>query len=150
MNHPVNPKALHVLHPISEDQTIIRTDILPMLMESLAINRSRELPQRIFACGDVVESLKTYPKMAAAVIHTAADFSEIYAAVDSFCMMMSIPYEVEASDDPAFIEGRSGKIVSGGKVIGVFGEIHPAVLNAFGLEQPTAAFEIDLRDFVGK
>ena len=150
MNRPANPKALHVLHPISEDQTIIRTDILPMLMESLSINRSRELPQRIFACGDVVESLKTYPKMAAAVIHTSADFSEIYAAMDAFCMMMSIPYEVRASDDPAFIEGRSGEIVSNGKVIGVFGEIHPAVLNAFGLEQPTAAFEIDLRDFVAE
>ncbi|HJJ31170.1 MAG TPA: phenylalanine--tRNA ligase subunit beta [Methanocorpusculum sp.] len=150
MNRPANPKALHVLHPISEDQTIIRTDILPMLMESLSINRSRELPQRIFACGDVVESLKTYPKMAAAVIHASADFSEIYAAMDSFCMMMSIPYEVRASEDPAFIEGRSGEIVSNGKVIGVFGEIHPAVLNAFGLEQPTAAFEIDLRDFVAE
>ena len=148
MNRPANPKALHVLHPISEDQTIIRTDILPMLMESLALNRSRELPQRIFACGDVVESLTTYPKTAGAVIHTGADFSEIYAAVDSFCMMMSIPYEVKESDDPAFIEGRRGMIVSGGKTIGVFGEISPAVLNAFGLEQPTAAFEIDLRDFV--
>ena len=150
MNRPANPNALHVLHPISEDQTIIRTDILPMLMESLSINRSRELPQRIFACGDVVESMKTYPKMAAAVIHTAADFTEIYAAVDSFCMMMSIPYEIRESEDPAFIPGRCGTIVSNGKEIGVFGEIHPAVLNAFGLEQPTAAFELDLRDFVSE
>ena len=148
MNRPANPNALHVLHPISEDQTIIRTDILPMLMESLALNRSRELPQRIFACGDVVESLKTYPKMAAAAIHPTADFSEIYAAVDSFCMMMSISYEVKECDDPAFIPGRCGAIIADGKQIGVFGEIHPAVLNAFGLEQPTAAFELDLRPYV--
>ena len=148
MNRPENPKALHVMHPISEDQTIIRTDILPMLMESLSINRSRELPQKIFACGDVVEKLETYPKMAAASIHAAADFSEIYAALDSFCQMMSISYEVAEGNDPAFIPGRCGEIRSNGKKIGVFGEISPAVLNAFGLEQPTAAFELDLRDFI--
>ncbi len=148
MNRPENPKALHVMHPISEDQTIIRTDILPMLMESLSINRSRELPQKIFACGDVVEELETYPKMAAASIHAAADFSEIYASLDSFCQMMSISYEVIEGNDPAFIPGRCGEIHSNGKKIGVFGEISPAVLTAFGLEQPTAAFELDLRDFV--
>ena len=148
MNRPENPKALHVMHPISEDQTIIRTDILPMLMESLSINRSRELPQKIFACGDVVEELETYPKMAAASIHAAADFSEIYASLDSFCQMMSISYEVVEGNDPAFIPGRCGEIHSNGKIIGVFGEISPAVLTAFGLEQPTAAFELDLRDFV--
>ncbi len=150
MNRPTNPAALHVLHPISEDQTIIRTDILPMLMEALALNRSRELPQRLFACGDIVESLKTYPKMAATVIHAGADFSEIYAVVDSFCRMMDIPYEIKESTDPAFIPGRCGTIVSNCKEIGVFGEIHPEVLNSFGLEQPTAALEIDLRDFVAE
>lgn len=148
MNREENKKALHVLHPISEDQTIIRTDILPMLMESLSINRSRELPQKIFACGDVVEDMETYPKMAAASIHAGADFSEVYAVVDSFCQMMSIPYAVKEGDDPAFIPGRCGAVFCEDKQIGVFGEISPVVLNAFGLEQPTCAFELDLRGFV--
>ena len=150
MNRPENPKALHVMHPISEDQTIIRTDILPMLMESLSNNRSRELPQKIFSCGDVVENLETYPKMAAVSIHATANFSEIYATLDSFCQMMSISYTVNEGNDPAFITGRCGEINFNGKKIGVFGEINPAVLNAFGLEQPTAAFEIDLRDFISE
>lgn len=145
MNRPENPAALHVLHPISEDQTIIRTDILPMLMESLSINRSRELPQEIFACGDVVENLETYPKMAAASIHSAADFSKVYAVVDSFCNMMSIDYLIKEGNDPAFIEGRCGAIFSGKNRIGVFGEIHPDVLTNFGLEHPVCAFEMDLR-----
>jgi len=148
MNRPSNPKALHVLHPISEDQTIIRTDILPMLMESLSINRSRELPQRIFACGDVVEQLETYPKMAAASIHGGSDFSEIYAVMDAFCQMMSIKYEIKEGNDPAYIPGRCGDIYCNGNKIGSFGELSPAVLNAFGLEQPTSAFEMDLRDFI--
>ena len=148
MHRPENPAALHVLHPISEDQTIIRTDILPLLMESLSINRSRELPQRIFACGDVVEDLVTSPKMAAASIHTAADFSEIYAVMDAFSQMMSIEYEVRESLDEAFIPGRRGDIYVSGEKVGVFGEINPDVLVGFGLEHQAVAFEMDLRGFV--
>ena len=148
MHRPENPAALHVLHPISEDQTIIRTDILPLLMESLSINRSRELPQRIFACGDVVEDLVTSPKMAAASIHTAADFSEIYAVMDAFSQMMSIEYEVRESSDDAFIPGRRGDIYVSGEKVGVFGEINPDVLVGFGLEHQAVAFEMDLRGFV--
>ncbi|HJJ98784.1 MAG TPA: phenylalanine--tRNA ligase subunit beta [Methanocorpusculum sp.] len=144
MNRSANPVALHVLHPISEDQTIIRTDILPMLMESLSMNRSRELPQRIFACGDVVVNLETYPKMAAASIHTAADFSEVYAVVDAFCRMAALPYEVRESKDQAFLRGRRGDVYVAGKYVGVFGEISPDVLTAFGLEHPVAAFELSL------
>ncbi len=150
MQRPENPAALHVLHPISEDQTIIRTDILPLLMESLSINRSRELPQRIFACGDVVENMVTYPKMAAASIHTTADFSEIYAVMDSFCRMMSIEYEVRESLDEAFIPGRRGDIYVSREKVGVFGEINPDVLVGFGLEHQAVAFEIDLRGFVSR
>ena len=148
MHRPENPAALHVLHPISEDQTIIRTDILPLLMESLSINRSRELPQRIFACGDVVEDLVTSPKMAAASIHTAADFSEIYAVMDAFSQMMSIEYEVRESSDDAFIPGRRGDIYVSGEKVGVFGEINPDFLVGFGLEHQAVAFEMDLRGFV--
>jgi phenylalanyl-tRNA synthetase beta chain len=62
--------------------------------------------------------------------------------------MMSIPYEVKEGDDPAFIPGRCGAVFCCGKQIGVFGEISPVVLTAFGLEQPTCAFELDLRGFV--
>jgi phenylalanyl-tRNA synthetase beta chain len=144
MGRPENPKALHVLHPINEDQTIIRTDILPMLMESLSINRSRELPQKIFACGDVVENLVTYAKMAAVSIHAVADFSEIYAVIDEFCRMAALPYEVRRSRDPAFLDGRRGDVYVAGEMVGTFGEINPDVSVAFGLEHPIAAFEIDL------
>jgi phenylalanyl-tRNA synthetase beta chain len=56
---------------------------------------------------------------------------------------------VKESADPAFIDGRRGDIVMGGKTVGVFGEIHPAVLNAFELEHSVAAFELDLRAVPG-
>ena len=141
--------TLRLLHPISEEQTVVRTDLLALLMEMLQANKHRELPQRLFAIGDVVEDCATYQKVAAVSIHPTADFSEAYAAVDVFCREVSLSYAVTESVDPAFIDGRRGDIVVGKRVVGVFGEIHPTVLNAFDLEHPVAAFALDLRAVPG-
>jgi phenylalanyl-tRNA synthetase beta chain len=51
---------------------------------------------------------------------------------------------VREAKDPAFIEGRQGEILVGGKGVGVFGEIHPRVLENFGIPNPVVAFEIEL------
>ena len=51
---------------------------------------------------------------------------------------------MEEMVDPRFIEGRCGKLVSGGKCVGLFGEVHPSVLESWGITMPTVACEIDL------
>jgi phenylalanyl-tRNA synthetase beta chain len=145
MGRERSPDTLCLLHPISEEQTVVRTDLLPLLMEMLQANKHRELPQRLFAAGDVVTGAATFQKAASVSIHPGADFSEAYAAADVLCRELSIPYTVVESADPAFIDGRRGDILVEGKRVGVFGEIHPAVLTAFELEHPVAALELDLR-----
>jgi len=144
MQRPTVPGTLCVLHPISEENTMVRTGILPLLIETLQYNRHRELPQRLFAVGDVVEGLQTFQKAAFVSLHPAADFSEAYAVADVLCRELSISYTPEESEDPAFIVGRRGNLLKKGRVIGTFGEIHPAVLNAWELEHPVAAVELDL------
>ncbi|PWR71487.1 phenylalanine--tRNA ligase subunit beta [Methanospirillum lacunae] len=144
MQRSAHPGVLRVLHPISEDQTLVRTDILPLLLDLFRINKRRELPQKIFHVGDVVRELKTGQKIALSSTHPGADFSEAYATADAVCREMGLVYEVIESSDPAFIEGRRADIVVDGKVIGIFGEIHPAVLSAFDIDQPVSAIEIDL------
>ncbi len=141
--------VLHVMHPISIENTVVRTELLPLLLEFLALNRHRELPQRLFTVGDVVDSCLTYQQAAGVSTHPDADFSEAYALADAVVHEFSIDYSVKESADPAFIEGRRGDIIVAGNPVGVFGEIHPAVLNAFELEHSVAAFEFDLRAVPG-
>ncbi|MEM2576933.1 MAG: hypothetical protein QW476_03290, partial [Candidatus Bathyarchaeia archaeon] len=43
----------------------------------------------------------------------------------------------------SFIEGRVGKIVINDVEVGLIGEIHPKVLEEWGLEVPVAAFELN-------
>jgi phenylalanyl-tRNA synthetase beta chain len=149
MGRERSPGTLAVMHPISEEHTVVRTDILPLLLEMLQTNRHRELPQRLFATGDVITSLVTSQRLAAVSTHAAADFSEVYGVVDAVLRELGIAYAVQESEDPAFIEGRRTDVLVDGKIAGIFGEIHPAVLNAFELEHPIAAFELDLRAVPG-
>lgn len=145
-----NPGVLPVAHPISEEHTVLRTDLMPLLLETLQANLHRELPQRLFAAGDVIEDLKAHAKAACVAMHPGADFSEIYAVADVVCRELSISWEAAESSDEAFIPGRRVDILVDGKKAGVFGEVHPAVLNAFALDQPVAGFELDLRAVPGR
>jgi phenylalanyl-tRNA synthetase beta chain len=149
MQRPDTKGVLHVMHPITIENTVVRTELLPLLLEFLTINRHRELPQRLFTVGDVVIDCSTHQQAAGVSIHPEADFSEAYASADAVLHELSIDYTVKESADPAFIDGRRGDIIVAGKKIGVFGEIHPAVLTAFELEHPVAAFEFDLRAVPG-
>jgi phenylalanyl-tRNA synthetase beta chain len=141
--------VLHVMHPISIENTVGRTELLPLLLEFLTLNRHRELPQRLFTVGDVVLDCRTHQQAAGVSTHPDADFSEAYASADAVLHELSVDYTVKESADPAFIDGRRGDIIVAGKTVGVFGEIHPAVLNAFDLEHSVAAFEFDLRAVPG-
>ncbi|MGD1004752.1 MAG: phenylalanine--tRNA ligase subunit beta [Methanoregulaceae archaeon] len=149
MQRQRSTNALAVMLPISEDHTVVRTCILPLLMEMLQVNKHRELPQKMFSTGDIVQGIKTFQSIAAVSCHAMADFSEAYAGIDAVTSELSLKYTVKESDDPTFIEGRRGDIMIDGTKMGVFGEIHPLVLNAFEIEHPVAAFELDLRGVPG-
>jgi phenylalanyl-tRNA synthetase beta chain len=149
MQRPETKGVLRVMLPISIDNTVVRTDLLPLLLEFLTLNRHRELPQRLFTVGDVVLDCRTHQQASGVSTHPDADFSEAYASADAVLHELSIDYTVRESADPAFIDGRRGDIIVAGKKVGAFGEIHPAVLTAFELEHSVAAFEFDLRAVPG-
>ncbi|WP_406657618.1 phenylalanine--tRNA ligase subunit beta [Methanolobus sp. ZRKC2] len=134
----------YVMHPISEDQTMVRTTILPNLMEILSMNQHRELPQRIFEAGDVVVNREGGLHLAAVSINAQANFTEVRELFDAVMRERMLEYEVSESTDPTFLEGRRADIIMNGKKIGVMGEFDPQVIVNFGLGQPVVGFEIDL------
>ena len=140
---PEGAGAVHVMHPISELHTILRTSLLSSLLEIFSMNQHHPLPQRLFAVGDVVKEKKTRMHLAAASIHSGADFSEIRSALDAVLRELAVAAEIVPSQDGALLPGRGGDILVEGRKIGCFGELHPLVLNSFGLEQPAVGLEIE-------
>ena len=150
MRRPKTEDVTYVLHPISEGQTMVRTTLLPNLLEILALNKHRELPQKIFEVGEVVSCGENKQHVAAVSIHPQANFTEIYEVVDSLMRELLLPYEVIESKDPAFLNGRRADIYIKGKKIGVFGEFHPETINNFELGYAVVGFELNLQDLIAK
>ncbi len=139
---PESAGAVRVMHPISELHTILRTSLLSSLLEIFALNQHHPLPQKIFAAGDVVLERKTRMNLAAASIHSGANFSEIRSVADAVLREMGVAAEIVPSQDGALLPGRGADLMAEGRRIGCFGELHPIVLKSFGLEQPVVAMEM--------
>ena len=148
-------KIVEIANPKVQALTCLRSWLLPSLMEFLGNNVSVEYPQRIFELGTVTlldEKKETRVRneewLAAAVCHANAGFSEIKSALDAFFINLGLDWQIRETRHPSFIDGRTGKAIIDGKAVGVLGEINPKVLEAWQLENPTAAFELNMGKIV--
>jgi phenylalanyl-tRNA synthetase beta chain len=143
-------KIIELANPKIVTMTCMRNWILPSLMEFLSNNPSVEFPQKIFELGKVTlpdETNETRTRdedwLAAITSHPQANFSEIKSALDSFMSNFGVEWQIKEIFHPSFIEGRVGKIVIKGLDFGFVGEVNPMVLEAWKLENPAAAFEVN-------
>jgi phenylalanyl-tRNA synthetase beta chain len=151
MNMPPS-NIVEVSDPKVVTMTCIRNWLLPCLLEFLSVNVSVEFPQKIFELGkvtllDETKETKTRDEdyLAAAVSHPNANFTEIKSIMDSFMTNFGLKWQIKETAHPSFIEGRVGKLFVSGVDVGVLGEIHPAVLGKWKLENPVAAFEVNFQ-----
>lgn len=147
--------VVEVANPRMSTLTCLRSWLLPSLMEVLSRNKGVRYPQRIFEVGDCVtadESLSNRARdsrrLAAVNIHAQAGVTELKSQIAALFLNLGKRCEVKPTRHPSFIEGRTGDIELEGKAVGIFGEIHPKVLETWGLENPAAAFELEL-DAIG-
>ncbi len=141
--------TVKVSYSKTENMTMLRTNILHELLQNLSESRSERMPLRLFEVGSVfsVKNGKAIEgkNMAFVSEHSKANFSEIKAVTESLLKHMNVDsYTLESTHDSAFIEGRCAAIKVKGRIIGNFGELHPKVLENFGLEEPTVAAELEL------
>jgi phenylalanyl-tRNA synthetase beta chain len=144
-----------ISNPVSPQITMLRTHLLPGILETFENNREYELPQKIFEIGDVSHLDKTAEtgaaeqrKIAGAIIGSKAGFADIRSVVERLLHEYDHKLAVKPMDHPTFIPGRTAEIRTiidkQEKPLGVMGEIHPDVLGNFSLIYPVAAFEIVL------
>jgi phenylalanyl-tRNA synthetase beta chain len=148
-------RVVEVANPKVVTMSCLRNWLLPSLMEFLGNNQSVEFPQKIFELGKVTllddtKETKTRDEewLAAATTHPNASFSEIKSALDAVFMNFGVEWQIKETSHPSFIEGRVGTATVNGVKVGVLGEVHPQVLEAWKLENPVAAFEINMHTII--
>jgi len=73
-----------------------------------------------------------------------AGLTDINSIVYAFFFYLGLEYSLEETEDARFIKGRTGDIIHNNISVGIMGEIHPDVLENWGIQTPCACVEIDL------
>jgi phenylalanyl-tRNA synthetase beta chain len=92
---------------------------------------------------------RTFTSLAMIFADREAGYNDVRSHLSGVCYYLSREIGVEQGLDPRFVPGRGGYITYNGKRIGAIGEIHPAVLDAWGIQMPCAALELDLEALLG-
>jgi phenylalanyl-tRNA synthetase beta chain len=149
----MNLKSLDMIklvNPMSESYSCLRPWLLPSLVEFLSKNTHKDYPQAIFEVGEVVEPANNYLgsetklKVCCTVAKSDATFTDIKRVLETLFTTFGKKYSLKRVKHGSFIEGRSGSIIVSGKTVGLIGELHPEVLENWGIKVPISAFEIDL------
>jgi phenylalanyl-tRNA synthetase beta chain len=153
------PREDHVViaNPISVEQTMIRTSLIPGLLDTLSVNTSHELPQRIFEVGNVTlldpegeTGAREHLRAAAGAIGPRVDYAAIRSSCEALLRELGWALQAEPCDAGCFIAGRGATVIAcrGGErlSVGQMGELHPQVAERFKLIHPAAVFEVSLSE----
>ena len=154
---------VEVLNPLSEDQAVMRTTLLPGLLDVTARNLSfRLLNVQVFELRRIYlpvagSELPVEPVYAAGVLTGSRDpeswnrttepfdFYDVKGILENIFESLGISGVLfEARELAAYYHpGKACNVYSGQVHIGSFGEIHPTVQENYGIEKPLYYFEIN-------
>ncbi len=130
----------------TEAISMLRTSIMPQLLQNLGISTSERMPQRLFEIGSVfrVDNGKVVEEIMIGFLgeHSKANLAEARTVLNYITGRLGMKATIERGSDPSMIEGRCGAVLIGGKRRGIFGELHPEALSKFGIEEPVVGGEL--------
>lgn len=154
--------VVEIKNPLSDEQSVMRTTLVPGLLETASRNTSRRnLDFAIFECGRIFlpgeEQLPQEPLMLGGVLSgkvergwnnqpQALDFYFLKGVLAGMLNRLGIErWSLKAESFPGFLHpGRAGNIFMGDTYIGFMGELHPAVQENYHLENRTYIFQVYL------
>ena len=145
-------RSVTIMNPLGEDTSIMRTTLLPSMLEVLTRNYSnRNLDARFFEVGTAYfprganELPDEVQKLAIGMYGENINFYSLKGIVEELLADAGIEdYDVAACwDEPAYHPGRCARISAGGETLAVLGELHPKVQSNYGIDIRVYAAEID-------
>ena len=151
-------KSLKILNPLGEDTSIMRTTILPSMLEILTRNYNyRNKAVRLYEIGKVYfarpDGMADEPKLLCLGGYGGGmDFFQLKGAVERILAglrITDVTFEAE-SGNPSYHPGRCAKVYAGGKLLGVFGQIHPLAAANYGVDTELYTAELQLGEMLAE
>ena len=143
--------SLKILNPLGEDTSIMRTTILPSMLEIIARNHSyRNKSARLYELGKIYlpreDGLADEPKyLSLGAYGDGVDFFSFKGSIETLLHELRITdvKYVACTDNDSYHPGRCAKVYAGETYLGVFGQIHPLVAANYGMD--TEVYTAELR-----
>jgi len=159
--HPLDTEPLPLANAMTTEQDCLRTSLRGNLLIALEANRRHEDGAiMLFELGSVYlprgNDLPDEPEVLCGLLSStgeekiwhgsqeALDFFDAKGAVESLLSQLGLEAGFERSDDDGLRSGRQAAVVIGGDRIGVVGELHPAVAEAFDITDEVYLFEVEM------
>ena len=166
-------RVVRLLNPLSEEQSVMRSMLLPAMLENIRHNINFQRPDiRLFEIGKVFQQLSPdtlpeerlqlcavisghrYPE--AEPLHYSTQLADFFDIKGVAVNLLQVLRVAATEDIPLFQQiptlvppycdpTCAAVIMNGDKIIGAVGTIHPETLKAFGIKQQVYFFEIDLQ-----
>lgn len=157
-------RAVPIMNPLSDEYPLVRTTLLSSIFDNLARNLARKNDDvALFEVGSVffpkalpvTELPDEVVKIAGAITgrrnaqgwnqtNDMVDFYDAKGIIEELLANLRVTrYTVEAGTHYAMHPGKTALFKKGRDVIATVGEVHPAVLSAYGITKPVYIFELD-------
>jgi len=145
--------SIVILNPLGEDTSIMRTTILPSMLDVLSFNYNHKTEAAcMYEMGTVYTP--TTPdklpiesqKVTIGMYGGSADFFALKGIVEKLLDCLHVDhYDVEpVKDNPTFHPGRTAAFTLNGKVLATLGEVHPNVAENYAIGTRVYLAELDV------
>jgi phenylalanyl-tRNA synthetase beta chain len=149
------PMAVKIANPLGEDQSIMRTTMLPNILEVLSRNYNRRLDRcSIFEINPIflpkalplTELPDEVLTLAMGQYGADADFYSLKGKIEALATLLGLDRKIgfRAAQHPALHPGRTAEVLIDGASVGVFGEVHPLVAENYEMDSRVLVAELNL------
>ena len=144
---------IRIINPLGDEYSTMRTQLTTSMLNVLATNinkkiengRFYEISKRFIPKSlPVCEQPDELATMSIGIYGENEDFFTLKGIIESICKLLGAHTQYERSAEPYLHPGRQALVKANNKPVATFGEVHPSVASAYGIEEKVYVAEIKL------
>lgn len=146
-------RAIKIINPLGDEYSTLRTQLTTSMLTVLATNINRKVPAgRFFEQSKrfiprqlpITEQPDELPTLSVGIYGKDEDFFTMKGIIEELMKLFGAHTQYERSNEPYLHPGRQALVKANNKPAAVFGEVHPAVAENYGIECRVYVAEIRL------
>ncbi len=146
-------RQIPIINPLGDEYSVMRTQLTTSMLNVLATNINRKntegrfyeiskrfLPKQL----PITEQPEELPAMSIGIYGSNEDFYTLKGIIEAIMQLCGAHTQYVRSDEPYLHPGRQALVKANNMPVAVFGEVHPAVANSYGIDTRVYVAEIKL------